>query len=108
MAQKDTEKEKEFMQEEAVMQPETETKAAEEKKEGGIDWEERVPMMIPLDPSNPRDADAVIIVNGVVYQIKRGEQVMVPRKVYQVYLDSQQQKKHAYMAQQAKADANRD
>lgn len=55
-------------------------------------WDEKVKLMVPRDLSNPKIADAVIIHNGHTYQIKRGEEVLVPRKVYQAYMDSEAQK----------------
>lgn len=75
---------------------------AETKKQETIDWDERVELMIPRDMSNPQDGDVSIIVNGVIYQIQRGETVQVPRFVRQAYLDSEAQKKVAY-DRQAKA-----
>lgn len=80
--------------------------AAENTEHGKEYWEERVPLMIPRDPSNPMDADAVIIINGMAYQIKKGEQVMVPRKVYQVYMDSVAQKNKFFDTAEKRKDRN--
>lgn len=61
-----------------------------------IDWEEKVDLMIPRDPSNPKDTSVTIVHNGNNYQIMRGVPVKVPRKVAQVYWDSEAQKAKAY------------
>lgn len=62
--------------------PETTKKASE------IDWEEKVPLVIPRDPANPKETDCCICHNGKIYQIMLGVEVMVPRCVKQSYLDS--------------------
>ena len=72
------------------------TKAVKEVKPKEIDWNERVPLLIPRDPTNPKEDDAVICVNGDITQIKRGVEVMVPRYVKQAYLDSVTQLTKAY------------
>ena len=69
-----------------------ETKAAGK----AVDWEERVDLMIPRDPSNPQDGEVSIIVNGRIFQIQRGVMVQVPRYVYQAYMDAEAQKAVAY------------
>lgn len=73
--------------------------AAENKQEATSKagyWTERVDLMIPRDPSNPKESDVSIIVNGKIFQIKRGDTVKVPRYVYQAYVDSELQKTVAY------------
>lgn len=69
----------------------TSTKATNE-----IDWNEKVPLLIPRDPTNPKETDYCICVNGKIFQIQRDVEVMVPRYVKQVYLDSVAQLRKAY------------
>lgn len=69
-------------------------------------WNERVPLMIPRDLSNPKEQTKTIIINGYVYQIKRGVQVMVPRKVFQVYMDSEAQRAKAVDYSEGAKDEN--
>lgn len=77
---------------------ETETAVEElsEEEKAKAYWNERVPLMIPRDTMNPQDDEAVIVINGYPYQIQRGVQVMVPRKVFQAYMDSEAQKIKAF------------
>lgn len=81
------------------------TKAIKEVKSEKIDWNERVPLLIPRDPTNPKEDDAVICVNGDITQIKRGVEVMVPRYVKQAYLDSVTQLTKAYDHQVTASEA---
>lgn len=48
----------------------------------------QVPIHVPNDPMNDDDNVVVVGINGVFWPIKRGEEVMVPEPVYQVYQDS--------------------
>ena len=74
----------------------TEKKDKQEAATTAEYWNERVDLMIPRDPSNPKEGDVSIIVNGKIFQIKRGVTVQVPRYVYQAYMDSELQKTVAY------------
>ena len=64
-----------------------------------IDWNEKVPLLIQRDPTNPKETDYCICVNGKIFQIQRGVEVMVPRYVKQVYIDSVAQLTKAYDGQ---------
>ena len=54
--------------------------------------EDRVDFMAPIDFSNPKDKELMIIVNGYEFRIRRGEKVQIPRDAVQTYYDSQNQK----------------
>ncbi len=69
------------------------------KAKNEIDWNEKVPLLIQRDPTNPKETDYCICVNGKIFQIQRGVEVMVPRYVKQVYLDSVAQLTKAYDGQ---------
>ena len=68
----------------------------ETKKKNEIDWNEKVSMLIQRDPTNPKETDFCICVNGKIFQIQRGVEVMVPRYVKQAYLDSVEQLTRAF------------
>lgn len=53
-------------------------------------WNERVPVVLPLNPGNPEDQTLFVSVNDYSAQIKRGEEVMVPRYVAEVIKQSQE------------------
>jgi hypothetical protein len=48
--------------------------------------------------------DIFVAVNGKTYQIKRGEDVMIPKCVYEVLMNSQVQDQAAYRLMEQKAD----
>lgn len=54
--------------------------------------DDRIDFLAPIDFSNPKDKELLIIVNGYEFRIKRGEKVQIPRDAVQVYYDSQNQK----------------
>ena len=68
--------------------------APEKAKE--IDWNEKVPLLIRRDPTNLKETDFCICVNGTIFQVQRDIEVMVPRYVKQAYLDSVAQLTRAY------------
>ena len=70
-----------------------------------IDWNEKVPLLIQRDPTNPKETDFCICHNGKIFQIQRGVEVMVPRYVKQVYLDSVAQLTKAYDTQISASEA---
>lgn len=53
-------------------------------------WNEKVPFYAFKD-SGKYSADIIAIVNGRRFQIKRGEQVMIPRYVYEVLMNQMKQ-----------------
>lgn len=46
--------------------------------------EERIRVTLPIDPLNPADVVERVIINGRCTTIKRGEEVSIPRDVYEV------------------------
>ena len=63
---------------------------------------ERVPYTAFKDDDKYKD-DIFVAVNGRSFQIKRGEQVMIPRYVYNVLMQSQEQDKATYKYMEQKA-----
>jgi len=53
-------------------------------------WDELVPFRAFKDAGKYKD-DIVVGVNGKIWRIKRGIEVMIPRKVYQVLSNSMKQ-----------------
>lgn len=74
------------------------------KETNKIDWNEKVPLLIPRDPTNLKETDFCICVNGKIFQIQRGAEVMVPRYVKQAYLDSVAQLTKAYDGQESASE----
>lgn len=73
MAKKKTDAVEEVKAEEKV-------EAKTEKKTEAVDYyEEKVPIFIPLIDGEA--GDMVVGHNGIIYKIKRGQEVMVPRKL---------------------------
>lgn len=64
---------------EAVAEPKTTKVTTVESEEELKYLNERVPILIPRGPNDP--ATYTVTHNGVSYQIKRGDTVMIPRKV---------------------------
>ncbi len=56
----------------------------------GLDAEEKVHLHLFKDSERYAD-DLVVGINGCIYQIKRGEDVMVPKSVYEVVMNSMKQ-----------------
>ena len=46
--------------------------------------EEMVEIKIPVDPLNPKDLMVPVVIDGYIYQIKRGEKVKVPKEVEKI------------------------
>ena len=46
--------------------------------------DERIRITLPRDPLNPDEKVERVIINGTCTTIKRGEEVEVPREVYEV------------------------
>lgn len=46
--------------------------------------DERILITLPRDPLNPDEKVERVIINGACTTIKRGEEVEVPREVYEV------------------------
>lgn len=63
---------------------------------------ELVPYTAFKDDDKYKD-DIFVAVNGRRFQIKRGEQVMIPRYVYNVLMQSQEQDKATYKYMEQKA-----
>ena len=65
-----------------------ENKKAESKKQKTfkeyLDSEEKEKIRIPVDKQNQKDLFVRVGLNGVVYQIKRGETVEVPKSIVQI------------------------
>lgn len=49
---------------------------------------EKVKVRIPKDPLNPKIPTIMPIVNGKSYTIKLGEEVEIPKNVYQVLVNA--------------------
>lgn len=79
-------KKEEAVETAAVMTP-------EEMEEAYLN--EKVSLVIPVDPVNPKNISQTVQVNGKAWQIRRGERVLVPRYVYMAYRDSEVQNKCA-------------
>lgn len=82
--------------------------AVEEKKDKEPDimskayWNELVPFEAFRD-SGKYSKDIIVGVNGKIWQIQRGERVMIPRKVYEVLrLSQEQDNRTAKMIEQTK------
>lgn len=65
-----------------------------ETKEKKVDLDELVPFEAFKDNDKYKD-DITVIVNGKPWRIKRGEEVMVPRYVYDVLKQSEKQDRAA-------------
>ena len=50
--------------------------------------QEKVRIMVPGDPLNPKDNSVPVCINGYVYQVKRGVRVEVPEAVAQILEDA--------------------
>lgn len=50
--------------------------------------EERIRITLPRDPLNPTEEVETVIINGVCTTIKRGEEVSIPRNVYEILKQS--------------------
>lgn len=64
--------------------------AEERAVKTGLDSEEKVRLHLFKDSERYAD-DLVVGINGCLYQIKRGEDVMVPKSVYEVVMNSMKQ-----------------
>lgn len=53
------------------------------------------PIFIPEDPQNPRDTHHPVVVNGEIFNVRRGEMVQVPLAVAEVWEDSFKRTKEA-------------
>ncbi len=80
-------KAKETKPAEAVIAEEVEAKEAEAVEEFDAEayFNEEVPFYAFKDNDKYKD-DIIVGVNGKLYRIKRGEQVMIPRNVYNVLM----------------------
>ena len=63
-------------------------KATENKKPKSfrefLNAEEKVKVRIPVDNQNPKDLIVRVALNGVAYQIKRGESVGIPKSIAKI------------------------
>lgn len=75
-----------------------------ETKEKKVDLDELVPFEAFKDNDKYKD-DITVIVNGRIWRIKRGEEVMIPRYVYNVLKQSEKQDRTAANYAEAKQDA---
>lgn len=75
-----------------------------ETKEKKVDLNELVPFEAFKDNDKYKD-DITVIVNGKSWRIKRGEEVMIPRYVYDVLKQSEKQDRAAANFAEAKQDA---
>ena len=75
-----------------------------EIKEKQVDLNELVPFEAFKDNDKYKD-DITVIVNGKIWRIKRGEEVMIPRYVYNVLKQSEKQDRAAAYYAEAKQDA---
>lgn len=67
---------------------------------------EKVIVNVPLNPMNPLDIDITVGLNGVIYKIKRGEDVEVPKAVAEVLQHSAHQKAAAIRYQNSIANGS--
>lgn len=75
-----------------------------ETTEKMVDLNELVPFEAFKDNDKYKD-DITVIVNGKIWRIKRGEEVMIPRYVYNVLKQSEKQDRAASNFAEAKQDA---
>lgn len=59
------------------------------------------PVLLEIPISETLQDDWVAIINGKTFQVQRGEKVMVPRYVKEVYDNSVRQQKESFRRQQA-------
>jgi len=83
-----------------VTEPEPKEEVKEEPFDENAFWEELVPFKAIYDGDKYKD-DIFVGVNGKSWLIKRGEEVMIPRKVLAVIEDAERQKAEAAKAQDA-------
>lgn len=81
-----------------------EVKAEEQTKQESNRMSERVEFLVPI--SEGERSDLVIVVNGRVFQMRRGETVQVPRYVVEAYKLSERQKAESLRLQAESADRN--
>ena len=67
---------------------------------------EKVIVNVPLNPMNPLDIDITVGLNGVIYKIKRGEDVEVPKDVAEGLQHSAHQKAAAIRYQNSIANGS--
>lgn len=67
---------------------------------------EKVIINVPLNPMNPLDTDITVGLNGVIYKIKRGEDVEMPKAVAEILQHSAHQKAAAIRYQNSIANVN--
>lgn len=70
--------------------PEIEEKVVEKPIDERAYWRERVPFRAFKDSGRYKD-DIIVGLNGRVYVIKRGVEVMIPRNVREIILQSMEQ-----------------
>ena len=70
--------------------------------------EDTVKITLPLLPGADDEDTAVCGVNGVLYQVKRGEEVEVPRCVAEVFQNADKQKLEAKQRRQALQNKGKD
>jgi len=63
-------------------------------------WNEKVPVTLPLDPSNPEDQTQYVSVGDYNAQILRGTTVMIPRNVARELERAERAKMEAFMNRQ--------
>ena len=85
---------------------EVEVKKEEVKKDSKAFWSELVPFRAFKDDDKYKD-DIFVAVNGRTYLIKRGEEVMIPRNVYEVLKQADEQRKAAAHYQESMQDEYR-
>lgn len=54
-------------------------KEVKEKKAKEVDYDELVPIFIPLEDND--SGELTVGFNGTIYKIQKGQEVMVPRKI---------------------------
>lgn len=74
-----------------------ETKVAEETVEEVDPWKEEVKFMAPLDGEK---GDIFVALNGHNYRIKRGEEVTIPKPIFEVLKNSTEMDQLAMRRQQ--------
>ena len=76
---------------EVVKEAEMAARAPAKVAEEGDPNMELADLLVPMNPANPKDTDITVGLNGVLYKIKRGARVKVPKAVVEILENSQAQ-----------------
>lgn len=76
---------------EVVKEAEMAARAPAKVAEEGDPNMELTDLLVPMNLANPKDTDITVGLNGVLYKIKRGARVKVPKAVVEILENSQAQ-----------------